>query len=242
LEQAPAFSSRLRARLAAFIESRLHQRVTRSGWAFTLSILTVGLGAFFSANNLLFLLFATMLSTWMVSNLVSRLSLAGLELDFAIPDHIAARRRVIARIRVRNVKVWMPSFSIHLRKTITSSFDANIYFAIIPPRSKLEETLEVVFARRGSHTQNSLQFSTRFPFGFAERHVSVTLHREILVYPCLNPQPGFDRIMASVSGGMEARHRGRGHDFYRIRPYEPLESARHVDWKATAHTGELQVR
>jgi uncharacterized protein (DUF58 family) len=41
---------------------------------------------------------------------------------------------------------------------------------------------------------------------------------------------------------MEAQQRGRGHDFYRIRPYEALESARHVDWKATAHTGDLQVR
>ena len=36
--------------------------------------------------------------------------------------------------------------------------------------------------------------------------------------------------------------RGRGSDFYRIRPYEFSESARHVDWKATAHTGALQVR
>jgi hypothetical protein len=33
-----------------------------------------------------------------------------------------------------------------------------------------------------------------------------------------------------------------GRDFYRIRPYEAFESARHVDWKATAHTGDLQVR
>ena len=41
---------------------------------------------------------------------------------------------------------------------------------------------------------------------------------------------------------MEALQRGRGHDFYRIRPYEALESARHVDWKATAHTRSLQVR
>lgn len=35
---------------------------------------------------------------------------------------------------------------------------------------------------------------------------------------------------------------GRGTDFYRIRPYETSESARHVDWRATAHTGALQVR
>ena len=41
---------------------------------------------------------------------------------------------------------------------------------------------------------------------------------------------------------MEALQRGRGHDFYRIRPYEAFESARHVDWRATAHTGSLQVR
>jgi uncharacterized protein (DUF58 family) len=33
-----------------------------------------------------------------------------------------------------------------------------------------------------------------------------------------------------------------GRDFYRIRPYDAFESARHVDWKATAHTGGLQVR
>jgi uncharacterized protein (DUF58 family) len=48
--------------------------------------------------------------------------------------------------------------------------------------------------------------------------------------------------LAAVSGELEMIQRGRGHDFYRIRPYEALESARHVDWKATAHTGDLQVR
>jgi len=45
-----------------------------------------------------------------------------------------------------------------------------------------------------------------------------------------------------VTGELEMLQRGRGHDFYRIRPYEALESARHVDWKATAHTRDLQVR
>ena len=48
--------------------------------------------------------------------------------------------------------------------------------------------------------------------------------------------------MAEITGEIDARQRGRGHDFYRIRPYVAMESARHVDWKTTAHTGELQVR
>src|ERR1700752_4333972 len=46
----------------------------------------------------------------------------------------------------------------------------------------------------------------------------------------------------SLSGDIAAWFRGRGGDFYRIRPYNAFESARHVDWKATAHTGDLQVR
>jgi uncharacterized protein (DUF58 family) len=100
----------------------------------------------------------------------------------------------------------------------------------------------VEFHRRGVHKENSFHFSTRFPFGFTERRVQVTLQREVLVYPCLDPQYGFAELFAAVKGELEARQRGRGHDFYRIRPYEVLESARHVDWKATAHTGDLQVR
>ena len=70
----------------------------------------------------------------------------------------------------------------------------------------------------------------------------VTARNDVVVYPCLDPQPGFEALLASVSGEMEALQRGRGHDFYRIRPYEAFESARHVDWRATAHTGDLQIR
>jgi uncharacterized protein (DUF58 family) len=70
----------------------------------------------------------------------------------------------------------------------------------------------------------------------------VTTRHDILVYPCLDGRPEFEDLLTAISGELEARRRGQGHDFYRIRPYEALESARHVDWKATAHTGALQVR
>jgi hypothetical protein len=36
--------------------------------------------------------------------------------------------------------------------------------------------------------------------------------------------------------------RGRGSDLYLIREYMPEDSARHVDWKATAKSGSLKVR
>jgi uncharacterized protein (DUF58 family) len=83
---------------------------------------------------------------------------------------------------------------------------------------------------------------TRFPFGFTERRLKVNLQGEVLVYPSIDPRPGIAQIVQTVEGELTTRARGRGEDFHRIRPYEPGESARHVDWKATAHTGNLQVR
>ena len=220
----------------------LRQRITRAGVGYVATLAVVTLAAFLSANNLLFLILAAMFSTFLVSGFISRLGLAGLELDLVLPEHISARRKIRAGIRLKNLKRWVPSFSIHLAGAPRSGLDSILYFPVIPGGAVLEESVELYFPKRGAHRERSFQFSTRFPFGFAERRESVTARHDVIVYPCIDPQPGFEALLVSVSGEIQALQRGRGHDFYRIRPYEAFESARHVDWKATAHTGDLQVR
>ncbi len=217
-------------------------RTTAGGLWFAVAVLAVAIAAILSANNLLFLILAAMFATLMISGLISRLSLAGLELDFRLPAHLSARRQFPARILVRNTKHWMPSFSVRLAGIGDSVFSSRLYFPVLPGGATLDEIVEVEFARRGIHREDGFQFSTAFPFGFLEYHAQVSLRREILVYPCLDPQPGFEELLSALSGEVTAHYRGRGHDFHRIRPYEAFESARHVDWKATAHTGALQVR
>lgn len=229
-------------RFEAYWSRGLRQNITRSGMGYLATMLIVGIAAFLSANNLLFLILAAMFSTFLISGFISRLGLAGLELDLVLPEHLSARRKVRAGIRLKNLKRWIPSFSIHLAGAPQSGFDAVLYFPVIPGGAVLEESVELYFARRGAHRERGFQFSTRFPFGFSERRESVTARHDVIVYPSLDPQPGFEALLLSVSGEMEAQQRGRGHDFYRIRPYEAFESARHVDWRATAHTGDLQVR
>lgn len=210
------------------------QRVTRAGAAFLLAIVLVAGAAFFSANNLLFLILAAMVSTFLISGFVGRLGLAGLELDLLLPPHTSARRTVHAAVRVKNLKRYIPSFSIHLTPSL--------YFPLIPGGASTEEPLELYFPRRGAHSQRNFRFSTRFPFGFVERSEEVTIRHEVIVYPCLDPRPGFGDFLAAVTDDVALLERGQGSDFYRIRPYEATESARHVDWKATAHTGALQIR
>jgi len=231
----------------------LRQQVTRTGLAYSGAIVIVTLAAVLSANNLLFLILAAMLSILAISGFVSKLTLAGLEIDLLLPPHISARRTVRATVRLKNLKRWMPSFSIRItgappnrlgsaNNAIPSSYDGALFFPVIPGGVAVEEPIELRFPTRGRHSERTFQLTTGFPFGFAERREIVTLRHDVIVYPCLDPRPRFQSLADSIAGEMEAWRRGPGHDFYRIRPYEVLESARHVDWKATAHTRTLQVR
>src|ERR1700735_1449812 len=100
--------------LRGLLASRIRYKITRGGVLFTVAILLVGATAVFSGNNLLFLVVAAMMATLLVSGFVSRLCLAALELDFLVPEHVAATRTVPARLFVRNQKWLMPSFSIRV--------------------------------------------------------------------------------------------------------------------------------
>ena len=84
--------------------------------------------------------------------------------------------------------------------------------------------------------------ATRFPFAFLTKTRDVPLEREILVYPPIEPPDELFEILPLVRGEWESFVRGRGSDLYRIREYLPEDSARHVDWKATAKSGSLKVR
>lgn len=230
------------AAIRAWFAARVRGRVTLAGFFYVLALLITGLAAFASANNLLFLILAAMAATFLVSGFISRLGIAGLELDVQLPDHISARRKTPARLVMRNTKKRMASFSIQVVGVEGSVFTTPVYFPLVAGGAEIETSVEVVFERRGIHRGDSFEFSSRFPFGLAERRIRVLMNREVLVYPALQAQPGFARLLADIAGESESPFQGRGHDFYRIRPYEPFESARNVDWRSTAHTGDLQVR
>ncbi len=227
------------------LERRIRYRVTRGGLWFLTALAATALAAVVSANNLLFLVLAAMLAMLLVSGVLGSLSLAGLEVDFVAPEHVFAARGFPGQMRVRNVKWLMPSFSIRVEGIPDAGgacLESAVYFPLIPAGVTLEKVVEARFPRRGAYRENGFAFSTSFPFGFLRRTARVTLLRETLVYPPLDPLPVFEEILPAIAEEMEAYYRGLGRDFYRIRPYEVLESSRHMDWKATAHTGALQVR
>ena len=121
-------------------------------------------------------------------------------------------------------------------------FQGMAYFPFLPPKAEAIADLELQFDRRGCYREDSFGLATRFPFAFFTKTRHLALKREVLVYPRIEPTEQLAEILPLVRGEWESFVRGRGSDLYRIREYLPEDSARHVDWKATAKSGSLKVR
>jgi len=141
-------------------------------------------------------------------------------------------------VRMRDWKVKL----VQSVPTPPGIFEGMVYFPYLPPKVELPADLQLQFERRGRYCESSFAVGTRFPFAFLTKMRDVALEREIVVYPSIEPADELFEILPLVRGEWESFVRGRGSDLYRIREYMPEDSARHVDWKATAKSGSLKVR
>lgn len=121
-------------------------------------------------------------------------------------------------------------------------FEGMAYFPYVAAQAELSADLKLKFDRRGLYREDSFGLATRFPFAFLTKTRRVPMAREVLVYPHIEPTDELFEILPLVRGEWESFVRGRGSDLYLIREYMPEDSARHVDWKATAKSGSLKVR
>jgi uncharacterized protein (DUF58 family) len=120
--------------------------------------------------------------------------------------------------------------------------EQSVYYPFLGPREQLHADLELTFPVRGRYREKNFGLATRFPFSFLMKTRRMNLAREVVAYPVVDHTEQMLEVLPMVTGEFEAFARGRGYDLYRIRDYMPEDSARHVDWKATARTGALKVR
>jgi uncharacterized protein (DUF58 family) len=142
---------------------------------------------------------------------------------------------------------WLKVPDLYLSRVVIPAVRAEIlkdpvYFPYVPPNASANAEVELLFPRRGRFVQDGFGVSTRFPFSFLAKTRRVALQREVIVFPPVEPTDEFFQVLPMITGEFESFVAGRGFDLYRIREYLPEDSARHVDWKATAKTGALKVR
>ena len=245
---------------SAFAElRRFSLEVTTGGIVFVIILMIVGLAAWNTGNNLLFMILSLLTSTLFVSWAAARLALRDLTVSARFPDHIFAGDPNEVIVTLRNTKRWLPSFSILVesrasvppriskqrRKRARPGIKkrALAYFTYVPHRAAAEETIEQVFHRRGHVLINGFELSTRFPFGFFRhrRHLGAR-DVDIVVYPKPEPMGDELHLLPLYGGKLASVRRGAGHDLFSLRDYQPRDELRHINWKATARTGRLTVR
>jgi uncharacterized protein (DUF58 family) len=270
--------------VAARVRDAMDYEVTRAGMVYMVITLVIGIASINTGNNLLYIVVAALLSAILVSGIASAVVLRHLELDVHLPEHVFAGRPMLARLLLRNLSGWLPSFSIRvapskrkavkrwrweaytlglprnrppesqwvrvpdrrLRRVIENPdkpiLQQTVYFPFLAAGQDLRADLEMNFPARGRYREKDFGLATRFPFAFLTKTRRIALAREVIVYPPVEPPREFFEVLPMVTGEFAAFVRGRGNDLYRIREYMPEDSARHVDWKATARTGDLKVR
>lgn len=226
---------------------QIDYRLTREGIIYLAAVFVVALASVNTGNNLLFMILACLLAGILISGILSRVVLTGLDLRIDLPEHVFAEQPILANVEVFNEKNMMPSFSLRVVGAGEDDDQAQIltrpvYFPYIPRESSARQNVELVFPRRGIYRQNAFGIRTKFPFGFLEKTRRVDSEMELVVYPRIEPTSEFYEILPLLSGEIESMHRGRGYDLHSIREYTTSDSVRFVDWKASAKSGSLKIR
>ena len=112
----------------------------------------------------------------------------------------------------------------------------------LPPRGEAQLDYEIEAISRGRRTLGPVEIETGDPFGIERFQAEGRDRTEVLVYPRVHPIESLG-IPAEAHGG--AIRAGRFADPSRVagvRAYTAGDSIRHVHWRATAHTGQIQVK
>jgi uncharacterized protein (DUF58 family) len=231
-----------------WIGYKMEYRITREGWIYLAGILLVALPALNTGNNLLFLILASLIAIILMSGILSSITLSGIEMRLELPGHIFAAQPVRAMVELENQKLTLPSFSLRVEAaktkgaSATAMLETPVYFPYLPKHDRVQQSVPMMFPRRGVYRQEAFRIVTRFPFGFLQKARQVNLKTEALVYPSVGPSEEYLEILTGLQGALESLAKGRGQDLYALRDYVPTDSARHVHWKASARYGSLMVR
>jgi len=245
--------------------------ITGLGGFYILGVFLVSLAAINTGNNLLFMVLAALLSAVIVSGISARAALRSISLSLQVPENVFEGESVGIKVTLQNQKRIFPAFSIsvedlalgkgrtmaarlrklkwwrHAGRAKANGTDRSVlrhpaYFPMIQPGESRSELVSQTFQKRGRYNLEGFRISTRFPFGLFRRGEKVKAYGEVLVYPSVREVSSYFHLLPFLPGILESRRVGQGESLYSIRHYEDGESARWVDWKATAKTGELMAR
>ena len=200
--------------------------------------LVLGFAAVNTGNNLLFLVVSGLLAFMSVTGLAGMYNLKGLRPELVIPEEIFAGTETCFRIKLYNVKTYLPSYLVRV-----DCSDGRALIPFIPRDSVSCASLTLVFPRRGETGAGRITISSTFPVNFFTRYWNFDQNATFIVFPKLRPGAftGDDQGGRRV-GDASLLKRGLDGELERISPYSGIEQLRMIHWKLSARSDELLVK
>jgi uncharacterized protein (DUF58 family) len=208
----------------------------------------IGLAAINTQANLLFGVFGLMIGILLVSFVISGMVIKKLRVERMLPDHAVVGKQTVVYYQITNQKRFWPSLSVTMSEL--DGIDAfmrqpSAYMLHCANRMVASVPADVTPRRRGVFEFDRFQLSTSFPFGFIKRAVDRRQRDSIVVLPAIGTMNNnlMQRFRSAESVGINVRPSQGGDDeFYGLKDYRTGENPRLINWKRSAHTGNLVVR
>jgi uncharacterized protein (DUF58 family) len=202
----------------------------------------VGLAAWNSGTNLLYLVLATMIGTFLSHGLFALHFMNGLQMRRHLPPEAQAGEAVPVTVTLTNTKKHLPAVAVNVRNHMDDGTLAGVGFCpVLRGRASEEITTEIVFPHRGWFELGRYEIYSRFPFGFAERGYAVRDSDRILVLPPVYPAADLIYSIGLQQGDVASERRGIGVEPHSLREYAPGEHVRNIHWKTSARLGRPMV-
>ncbi|MFP5343294.1 MAG: DUF58 domain-containing protein [Candidatus Limnocylindria bacterium] len=173
-----------------------------------------------------------------------RLGLSDLEAGYAVSQlhgHVGDQLRVTYTLR-NTSRLPKPWLEVHNPTTLPGGLPGRAID--LGGRRERSWLVRAPLTRRGQFRIEPLHIRTGDPFGFFEAQATVGQGVGVMVYPRMEPIPGWRLPAASLEGSHAAPERTLQTTplATAVRPYAPGDSMNRIHWRSTARHGEIQVK
>lgn len=219
-------------------------RLTSEGVRFVLLSVGIGVASINTGNNLLYLLFAMMLSLIVISGILSERCFKQIHVSRRLPPALFANQPASAAFVIANRSSRLPVFSLRIMDLVAgAAVDRDIYLLHLLPGASTTQPYPLLVNRRGPYVLEGIKIFTRFPFGLFVKTATFPLQEEVMVYPEITALSSVLLDDLSMVGHDQALiQRGQGTTLHNLRLYQPGDDSRAIHWKTTARKSLLIVR
>lgn len=208
--------------------------------------LGIGMAAYNTANNILFITLSLLLACLILSGVLSWLNFKGVTWRLTVAPPLRVGQSAAVSLELRNAKRFLPTYGLWF-EVRSSSEPQGIR---LMQRARLDPAggdlrLDWVFrpATRGLEKIELASAGSLFPFGFLKKHLGGHARREVLIWPAPVEYQRFSvPAWSRPQGGDRVARVGQSGDLLALRKYSPGDSHRLIHWKASARLRQLMVR